>query len=130
MLKKIILLLFLWIIFPSLFIVQAQEQDNTNKENTVSVLGDIVPKVDKNGNMVISGQVKSNSKDLLHSVEIVFDFFDSGENILESRSVPIMGNQEGVLEEGETGSFVVITSAPISSVKSYKYNIHWKTFAK
>lgn len=130
MLRKITLLLFLWIIFPSLFFAHAQEQDNANKENAISILGNIVPKVDKKGNMVISGQVKSNSKDLLHSVEIVFDLLDSGKNILESRSVPIMGKQEGILEGGETGSFVVITSTPISSVKSYKYNINWKSFAK
>ena len=105
-----------------------EEKEKNSAESAVSLIGDVVSKADEKGNMVISGQVKNNSEDLLHSVEIVFDFIDSREKILETVSVPVKGKKEGILEGGEKGIFFVKSKVPISSVRSYKHSVKWKPF--
>jgi len=105
-----------------------EEKEKDSEESAVSLLGAIFPKADKKGNMVISGQVKNNSEDLLHSVEIIFDFLDSRERIMETVTVPVKGKKEGILEGGEKGNFFVKSKVPISSVKSYKHSVRWKSF--
>lgn len=129
MLKKVCLLLVFWAIIPTLFLVPAQDSKES-KEKAITIIGDVVPKADENGNMVFAGQVKNNSKALLYSIEIVFDILDSGGKILDTVTAPISGKQEGILEGGKIGSFEVKTKIHISTAGSYEYNITWKTFAK
>ena len=126
--KKIFLLLIFWTVFQTLFLAQAQEEESKNK--TITIINDIVPKADEKGNIVFTGEVKNNTKDLLHSVEIVFEILDAKGKILESITVSIMGKQEGILEGEEFGNFEVKTNVRISDVDSYKYYMNWKTFAK
>lgn len=128
MFKKICLLLIFWIVFPTLFFAQAQGKEG--KEEAITIVGNIAPKADENSYMVFAGQAKNNTKDLLHSVEIVFDVMDIGGKMLESTTAPITGKQEGILEGGEVGSFEVKTKVDIRTAGSYKYQINWKTFAK
>lgn len=128
MLKKICLLLIFWIIFPTLFLAHAE--DEKSKDDAVTVVDKIVPKVDETGNIILAAKVINNSKDLLFSVEIVFDILDSRGKTLDSTTVPIIGKQEGILEGGEVGNFEAETRVHISNVGSYNYKINWQTFGK
>ena len=130
MLKKTYLLLVFWIVFPVLLTAQTQGEKSKeqSKENAITILGKIVPKADENGYMVFAGQVKNNTKDLLHSVEIVFEVLDAGGKMLDSATAPVSGKLEGILEGEEVGFFEVKTKVHISTAGSYKYNISWKAF--
>lgn len=126
MLKKICLLLIFWIIFPTLFLAHAE--DEKSKDDAITVLDKIALKVDEMGYVVMAGKVINNSKDLLFSVEIVFNILDFKGNKLDSTTATVIGKQEGVLEGGEVGTFEAKTRVYISSVGSYKYEINWKFF--
>ncbi len=128
MLKKICLLLIFWIIFPTLFLVHAEEEKS--KDDAITVLDKIAPKVDEMGNIILAGKVINNSKDLLYSIEIVFDILDFKGKTVDSTTVPIIGKKEGILEGGEVGTFEAGTRVHISNVGSYNYKINWKSFAK
>jgi hypothetical protein len=105
-----------------------EDKDKDSEEDSVSLLGDIIPKTDEKGNMIISGNVRNNTDDLLHSVEIIFDFLDSGEKVLTTVTAPVKGKIEGALEGGENGSFFVKSEVPVSSVRSYKHSVRYKSF--
>ena len=130
MLKKTCLLLVFWIVFPVLLTAQAQEEksEEKSKEEAVSIVGNVIPKADENGYMVFAGQVKNYTKDLLHSVEIVFEVLDEGGTILDSATASVSGKLEGILEGEEVANFEVKTKVHITTAGSYKYNISWKTF--
>lgn len=127
MLKKTSLFLILLAAIPVFFPAHALDK-KTNKD-AVTILDKIAPKADEKNNMVFAGQVKNNSEDLLHSVEIVFIIKDSEKKVLESITAAVFGKKEGILEVGEIGSFEAKSKVHISTAGSYEYNINWKTFA-
>lgn len=123
--KRIYLILIVSIILISTFSAQARD----DKEKVITILGKIVPKADEKGYMVFAGQAKNNTKDLIHSVEIVFEVLDAEGKLMDSAIAPISGKLEGILEGEEVGFFEVKTNVHISTAGSYKHNINWKTFA-
>ncbi len=125
--KRIYLILIVSIILISSFSAQARD-DKENKEKVITILGKIVPKADEKGYMVFAGQAKNNTKDLIHSVEIVFEVLDAEGKLMDSAIAPISGKLEGILEGEEVGFFEVKTTVHISTAGSYKYNINWKAF--
>ena len=130
MLKKTCLIFIFWIAFPVLLTAQTQNEkkEEKSKKEAISILGDVIPKADEKGYMVFAGQAKNNTKDLLHSVEIVFEVLDTKGNVLDYVTAPISGKNEGILEGEEVGFFEAKTTVHISTVGSYKYNINWKAF--
>lgn len=107
--------------------------DQAGKEKDgemVSIVGQTTPKVDAKGNLVFAGKVKNNTKEVLSSVEIVFNLMDRSEKVIKTITSPLSGQIAGTLKGGETGTYETITTVPYGEMGSYQYSINWKSFAK
>ena len=98
------------------------------KDAKISILDKVVPIAGSEGNMVFPGRIKNNSKDTLHSMEIVFTVEDREGNALETAKSAVKGESEGTLKGGEVGTFEVKTAIPFNTIVIYKYNVQWKGF--
>ncbi len=129
-LKKICIFLILCVISMPAYAEDEKKEEATVEVQgeAISILGDVIPRAGEKGYMVFAGQVKNNTKELFHSVEIVFEVLDTGGNLLDSTTAPISGENEGILEGEETGFFEARTTVHISTAGSYKYKINWQAF--
>ena len=105
-------------------------QEEKEKGEVVSIVGQTTPKVDAKGNLVFAGKVKNNTKEVLSSVEIVFNLMDRSEKVIKTITSPVSGQIAGTLKGGETGTYETITTVPYGEMGSYQYSINWKSFAK